>query len=626
MADNFRHAQYRGDGTQIDDPQKIGDLTAAQVAALQALVSGAGIGIRLTDPSDANLRRKLLSLAVSTIWLDATLPMATGCTKAPIYRTYIDPVNGDDSWDGTSGSFAGGSVGPKRTAATASWTGTKTSRFSDEILLFRAGTTYTHADAANPLSVSSTQSLGAYWLLGDDPSSRPTIRSMNSAGSGSSKCVIGGSGTLSDLMICDLIIDGQDVPNRNGISLYQYADGQTVNNITVRNCKVINQTVNDGNWYAGIKVEYFGNYSRSAAYGTSTNILCVDCEAIGLGAHGFAFNGSLGQKDATTGRWYGVDVVSCLADGCGVGKDSHGFTSYAGGVLTAWVSGSWVNSAGTIYYRDMSVQYGRSIPDVAVCYMARPDGEVHQLVQNTATPTAPAIGEYGFDSAAQRMYVNSNEAITSAFSFTTYVRPARGIRYIGCIARNTQHGTGGGAGTLEAIGIALDDGTSDCSVLSCLSYGNAGMALSSNRGNNNRIVGCDLSGSGNSAVVRMIFGWGHIISRCSLNAISGSYSVDSTNYGAMFAWHASIRGYRGTTTAQAPFTFSRMSDCRLTLGSYTGAVSAILGASSVNAPPWFVDGCDIANGPAGPVKGAAFMRGRRASGASLDVPAHLALI
>ena len=43
MPDNFRHAQYREDGTQIDDPQKIGDLTAAQVAATQALVLGAGV-------------------------------------------------------------------------------------------------------------------------------------------------------------------------------------------------------------------------------------------------------------------------------------------------------------------------------------------------------------------------------------------------------------------------------------------------------------------------------------------------------------------------------------------------------------------------------------------------------
>lgn len=38
MASNFRHAQYRNDGTQIDDPQKLGDFTQEQT---QASVSGA---------------------------------------------------------------------------------------------------------------------------------------------------------------------------------------------------------------------------------------------------------------------------------------------------------------------------------------------------------------------------------------------------------------------------------------------------------------------------------------------------------------------------------------------------------------------------------------------------------
>ena len=43
MSDNFRHAQYRADGTQIDDPQKVRDFTADEQAALQALVSQDGI-------------------------------------------------------------------------------------------------------------------------------------------------------------------------------------------------------------------------------------------------------------------------------------------------------------------------------------------------------------------------------------------------------------------------------------------------------------------------------------------------------------------------------------------------------------------------------------------------------
>ena len=46
MPDNFRHAQYNSTGAQIDDPQKLADFTAAQVATLQTLsVDGA----RLVD-------------------------------------------------------------------------------------------------------------------------------------------------------------------------------------------------------------------------------------------------------------------------------------------------------------------------------------------------------------------------------------------------------------------------------------------------------------------------------------------------------------------------------------------------------------------------------------------------
>lgn len=50
MADNFRHAQYREDGTQIDDPQKVSDLNAAENLATRALVSKGGIRL----PAAAN--------------------------------------------------------------------------------------------------------------------------------------------------------------------------------------------------------------------------------------------------------------------------------------------------------------------------------------------------------------------------------------------------------------------------------------------------------------------------------------------------------------------------------------------------------------------------------------------
>lgn len=43
MTDNFRHAQYRGNGTQIDDPQKTSDLSSEEINLLSSVVIGAKV-------------------------------------------------------------------------------------------------------------------------------------------------------------------------------------------------------------------------------------------------------------------------------------------------------------------------------------------------------------------------------------------------------------------------------------------------------------------------------------------------------------------------------------------------------------------------------------------------------
>ena len=50
MADNLRHAQYRDDGTQIDDPQKLVD---------DGVVSGAGVPATLLDAKGDLIARLL---------------------------------------------------------------------------------------------------------------------------------------------------------------------------------------------------------------------------------------------------------------------------------------------------------------------------------------------------------------------------------------------------------------------------------------------------------------------------------------------------------------------------------------------------------------------------------------
>ena len=54
MADNFRHAQYGTDGVQIDDPQKLRELTQTQTEATQGMVSRVG-----NIPNAYKLRRSM---------------------------------------------------------------------------------------------------------------------------------------------------------------------------------------------------------------------------------------------------------------------------------------------------------------------------------------------------------------------------------------------------------------------------------------------------------------------------------------------------------------------------------------------------------------------------------------
>lgn len=49
MPDNFRHAQYRADGSQIDDPQKLADLNETELDSTRALLSRAGVSVSVME-------------------------------------------------------------------------------------------------------------------------------------------------------------------------------------------------------------------------------------------------------------------------------------------------------------------------------------------------------------------------------------------------------------------------------------------------------------------------------------------------------------------------------------------------------------------------------------------------
>lgn len=563
------------------------------------------------------------------VWPDPDVPLQQGCTARPATYVYIDFDNGNDANAGTIAS-------PKKTADVASWTGAKTSWFTNEMLLFRAGSltrevtevvtdpvtgealeTHTvrcgmehlSSNAAASIGLTSRKHMGAYWLPGDDPTVRPVYRSLNNNGGAGAaqRCVVGASGTVTQIIVADLIFDLRDVPNRNGVSFGEFGDGQTVTNITVANCAAIGGTINDANSYSGFKVQLFGQYARTTPYLASKGILFVDLVALGLPGHGIATNGTLGEQ-LPNGRWHGVDVVNCLTVNCGKQYDTHGFTAYSGGVNLGW-QGTWTLSSGTIYTRSMSAQYGRNVPDIDIVYwQLDANAERFQLVKNTATPTTPGDGEFGFDPATQLLYANKGSAIGPLELFSTIVRPVKGVRRINCRSLGQQVPAVSVTGKLEGHGFAFDDGTSNCTDIWCESIAARGHGWTINLGNDNRIIQPVIRRA-RHGIIKGNFGWGHVITRGSMASYGFSDTVPGIKAALQIA-HASRRNLNSATNGE--LLGSTIAQCSIEGDSGASDVALLCANTSNNCPVLEVMGCEL-NPGAGPVSagGRVLVLGRR---------------
>ena len=608
-------------------------LSPAEVTAARALVSGAGI------TGGLNLRRSLSAALVAAIWQDINVPLQSGCTVRPIYRTYIDAVNGNDSWDGSSPTFVSGSTGPKQTANIASWTGTKTTWFTGEILLFCAGQTHTITSTSTTLALATNRHLGAYWPNSAPNAAKPIIRSLLNTGAAgaASRAMLYGSGTLQDISISDLTLDPSDVPNRDGIAFFATAAGQSIRNVTISNVDVIGGTITDAVAYTGFSFEYYLGYSTLSAFPRSYNIRVEHCRAVDFPGHGFGFFGAMGQQLAN-GRWSGVDVINCEAIRCGAGYDTHGFTSYSGSVLLDQTSGGWVNVAagpdvGTntnsrIFYVSLNSRYGRDLPDMDIVHMDSGSGtELFKLVKNTAAPTQPNQGEFGYDATAGtgniRLYANFGATISATNRFSMAGCAVRGIRYIRCLAQGTKWAarTSG----VEGHGFAFDDFTSDCAVIECASIDNEGHGVTINRGDRNMIVGTVISGN-RLACVKGNFGWSHYIGKCTMSGAGFSDTAPGFK-GLVHIAHASHKAYGPNGTwagaTAAPNTYdSVVNSSSITYTGTDTAVAVLLGPTSNNAPPLIAEDTEIIPG-VGRVQdgGRAWCVGRPTT--AVDLPWHM---
>ena len=101
MTDNFRHAQYRDDGTQIDDPQKLSELSQSQIGSLATFV------LDVESPTDSltpplqqvHLNAAMSSTAVLTAVATGTFNKArvvwnnNGASASAKLRIAVNPDN-----------------------------------------------------------------------------------------------------------------------------------------------------------------------------------------------------------------------------------------------------------------------------------------------------------------------------------------------------------------------------------------------------------------------------------------------------------------------------------------------------------------------------------------------------
>jgi hypothetical protein len=163
---------------------------------------------------------------------------------------------------------------------------------------------------------------------------------------------------------------------------------------------------------------------------------------------------------------------------------------------------SYTLASGTIYYLTSAQVFGNAsgtggaagtttVPDVDIVYqrITTPSIQVYFLRKNTATPTTPAVGEFGFDNATQRLYVNVGVALPTGanvgFNLDACTNSVNGLLYNRVLAKGTLWPAA--TAVQEGHGIAFDDMASNSMVMNSECIGNAGLGVSLNRGRRNRV-------------------------------------------------------------------------------------------------------------------------------------------
>ena len=453
--------------------------------------AGGGVAAPSTD--------QWIPLVGSYITVESNMPTSASDLRAASFANsvnnshcYVDPIAGNDANSGFSPSAA------KKTLNVAAWSGGTTAFNPEMFLLMKRGSDFTVPTIIGNTGtgMSGGMSIGSYGdPLLPKPIIRPQVASLyNNAGISISNP---DGACLMDIVIdCSALDSGAAA--RNGVRFVTTTNVHEMKNVLVSGVEIRAPRSVSGTWVAGLAIHKRASDNSSSLCPRSGLVRIEGSKVYGGGSHGILLTGALGFL-GSNGKWGGVDVVNNVVDGCGLDYDSHGITAYSDNAVKA--SGlTWTNTTSTIYWTLYSTPAGKSVYDVELCniLLTSRDSCTYHLTKNIATPTTPGVGEFGFDNATQRIYINVKAVPTSADTLMASTQPPRGVLYTGNRVANMPY-LGLTAG-FEGHGLTFDDWASDCVALGNQSINNGGFGLNTNKGSRNRFIRNFASGNRQGAI------------------------------------------------------------------------------------------------------------------------------
>lgn len=365
---------------------------------------------------------------------------------------YVDYVGGNNAWDGTAPAYVTGTTGPKQTF----WAMWLAIAAGNNSILLKRGQTHVLANG-HYIKPKAGTSDGARFLIGTyGTGDRPLITKTNGAGANEDMGSI--QAGESNITIEDLVFDAQADSTINSVFRVRIGTAADIKNVTIRRCDFRNSYQGNGLTFPYSSETYHAQVVE--------NIQVIDCVASGNGEHGFYY----AQNGATL-------FLRCDSYNNGLRDGGHGFSSQSRPVA---VSSGWTSVSGTIYKRSVTP---------TVTSVRRVDAPI-MLLENVATPTTPASGEFGYSSGELYINIGKDPAGVSITYGTSKGQPI----YVFCNSYNNR--SYGPYAVDEGAGFQFDDATYYGRAIGCKSYNNDGVGYGGNGVVNPVWIGCVAYGNG----------------------------------------------------------------------------------------------------------------------------------